>query len=83
MLKKLVVRIRDLDEKYPQELKRQLDAFQDARKTAPDPDRYNGITTAKQRGQGCMRDGRWYRWQPGIRRAMVEYGPNHVSLMNA
>ena len=45
MLKKLVVRIRDLDEKYPQELKRQLDAFQDARKTAPDPDRYNGKTT--------------------------------------
>ena len=42
MLKELVVRIRDLDEKYPQELKPLLDAFKDARKTAPDPDRYNG-----------------------------------------
>ena len=41
-LKKLALRLRDLDEKYPEELQRLLDVFRDARKTAPDPDRYNG-----------------------------------------
>lgn len=42
-LKKFALRLRDLDEKYPEELQRLLDVFRDARKTAPDPDRYNGI----------------------------------------
>jgi hypothetical protein len=41
-LEKLTVRLRDLDEKYSEELQLLLAAFKDARKTAPDPDRYNG-----------------------------------------
>ncbi len=41
-LKKLTARLRDLDEKYPEELQLLLDAFKNARKTAPDPERYNG-----------------------------------------
>ena len=41
-LEKLTVRLRDLDEKYTEELQLLLAVFKDARKTAPDPDRYNG-----------------------------------------
>lgn len=41
-LERLAARLRDLDEKYPEELKHLLNAFTQARKAAPDPDRYKG-----------------------------------------